>query len=151
MDNKCYKLINGVIRQIETDFFLGVDPATSTSDKQVSKSYDPAEFEALIEQFRPKPEDNLISIIVSDKWGTEKGVYKPQLDTGFHFIITKIMLEKIKRASLLQNTPSTFSQCFGVPIIEDDDLAEKVLVEAYFRKNPFPLQFKDNYLSDCEN
>jgi hypothetical protein len=151
MNNKFIKIINGVARQVEEDFFLGTN--TSTSSNQTPKSYDPSEFEDLIERFRTEPEDNLISIVISDKWGSEKGVLKAQLDKGFHFIIKKAMLEKIKSASLLQNTPSTFSHCFGTPIIEDDDLAEKIVVEAYYRANPFPVWVKgyDSYFSDCES
>jgi hypothetical protein len=149
VNNKFIEIINGVVRQVERDFLLGAN--TTTSKDQTPKSYDPSEFESLIESFRPKPEDNFISIVVSDKWGNDNGVLKVQLEKGFHFIITKIMLEKIKKASLLQNTASTFSHCFGIPIIEDDDLAEKIVVEAYQRSNPHPFWSKDSYFSDCES
>lgn len=117
----------------------------------MTKGFSLEEFEEIIEKLKPPPSEILISIIVSDKWGNGEGLLKAQLDSGFHYIITKTMLEKMKDIFGVQPTsPNTILSYLGIPIYESDDMAEKVLVEAYFRKNPFPVWIDKNPYIDLK-
>jgi hypothetical protein len=111
------------------------------------------DFEKLLDNFKTKPETTLISIIISDKWESKKGFLKAQLGKGFHLIFTKSMFEKVREVSTVRTYFSIFMSGYGIPIYEDDEMAEKIIVEAYFRKNPYPVWNKDDkgYFSDCES
>jgi hypothetical protein len=56
-------------------------------------------------------------------------------------------------ASYRPSSDSFYETICGVPVYDDDDLAEKIVVEAYYRENPFPVWTKgyDSYFSDCES
>jgi hypothetical protein len=88
------------------------------------------DLEKLIEEIeakKPKPEDNLIAIVIT-KYAPAKDMAKVMAKDGFYFLVQKeIWLKDFEIHFKKVNDTLMFS---GIPIYEDDELAIKLLLYA---------------------
>jgi hypothetical protein len=123
------------IDQLTREAFLGTASTSTDKEPELAKEGDLEEMARLLSQAPAIPEEDLIHMIVITIWAPHHAALKCRYEGKWYVLINKLDWPEIKRSIPFAPPDSPLSTGLpglitGIPIVEDDELARKILVAA---------------------